>query len=38
MNKLMPGIVAVVVFAMATTSFADFDSVNWERVEAPGET
>jgi hypothetical protein len=38
MNKLLPGVVAGIVFALATTTFADSDSVKWERVEAPTET
>jgi hypothetical protein len=38
MHKLLPGVALGLVFAMATTSFADFDSVRWQRVEAPAET
>src|SRR5215467_4072240 len=38
MNKLLPGVAAGIVFALTTTTFANFDGVKWERVEAPTET
>src|SRR5579871_4894728 len=38
MKKLLPGVAAGLALALTTTSFADFNSVRWERVEAPTET
>ncbi|MBV9578011.1 MAG: hypothetical protein JO057_05415 [Chloroflexi bacterium] len=38
MNKFGPTLAAGMLLAAATTGFADFDSIHWERVEAPMET